>query len=98
MLIFIYILVGEATSQHTSTSGVPVGAVLLHTREWTVCYLDSVWFFTQPNRFVGLKLFFLAVCLSITTLCWRIVGKLYVRLIRSEGRAYNPSETPKNTL
>lgn len=73
-------------------------AVLLHTREWTVCYLDNVWFFTQPNRFVGLKLFSLAVCLSITTLCWRIVGKLCVRLIRSEGRAYNPSETPKNTL
>ena len=45
-------------------------AVLLDMHEWTVCYLDSVWFFTQPSRFVGLKLFSLAVYLSMTTLFW----------------------------
>ena len=97
-MIFTYILVGEAPIAAYLHKLYTFGAVLLDTHEWTVCSFDSVWLFTQPSRFVGLKLFSLAVCLSITTLCWQIVGKLYVRLIRSESRAYNPSETPKNTL
>lgn len=75
MMIFTYILIGRHPSQHTSTSCIP-WAVLLDTHEWTVYSFDSVWLFTQPSRFVGLKLFSLAVCLSITTLCWQIVGKL----------------------
>lgn len=50
MMIFTYILVGEAPIAAYLHKLYTFGAVLLDTHEWTVCSFDSVYFFIAAKQ------------------------------------------------